>query len=409
MKRMVPLAAAVLFAATPVAAQIKIAYIDPLSGPFANVGEIGLAHFQLITEKINAAGGVLGGQRLEIVPFDNKASPQESFVAFQSAVDQGIRIITQGNGSGVAAALIDAVNKHNARNPDKLVVYLNYSAVDPDLTNAAKCSFWHFRFDANTEQKLDAMTDYLAKQKEVKKVFIIGQDYAHGQQIARIGEAMLKKKRPDITIVGNDLHPMGKVKDFAPYVAKIKSSGADAVITGNWGNDLSLLVKAARDAGLKIPFYTFYGGGLGTPRAVGEAGGGRVIQVTEWQMNLEPNKAEAYANEYNKKNTSNEFYLLRINNEMLMLAKAIDTAKALDPKKIALALEGMRFQGDAGEVWMRKEDHQLIQPLYISIFERVGTPGVKYAVEKTGYGFKTLETVPAQATEVPTTCQMQRP
>jgi branched-chain amino acid transport system substrate-binding protein len=408
MKRMVLLTAAVLFAARPAAAQIKVAYIDPLSGPFANVGEVNLSHFQAIAEKINATGGVLGGQKLQVVPFDNKGSPQESFIAFQSAVDQGIRIITQGSGSGVAAALIDAVNKQNARNPDRTVLFLNYAAVDPDLTNA-KCSFWHFRFDANTEQKLDALTNYLAKQSDIKRVFIIGQDYAHGQQIAKIGEAMLKRKRPDIAVVGNDLHPMGKVKDFAPYVAKIKSSGADAVITGNWGNDLSLLIKAAKDAGLKIPFYTFYGGGLGTPRAVGETGAGLVIQVTEWHMNVEPNKALAYADEYNKKSSNNEFYLLRVNTEMLMLARAIDVATAVDPKRIALALEGMHFQGDAGEVWMRKEDHQLMQPLFISIFEKVGTPGVKRDVEKTGYGFKTLASVPAQATEVPTTCQMQRP
>jgi branched-chain amino acid transport system substrate-binding protein len=408
MTRVLLLAAAVLVAPTQAAAQVKIAYIDALSGPFANVGEVNLAHFQFIAETINAAGGVLGGQKLQIVPFDNKASPQESFIAFQAAVDQGIRIITQGTGSGVAAALIDAVNKNNARNPDKTVLYLNYAAVDPDLTNS-KCSFWHFRFDANTEQKLDALTNYLAKQKSVKKVFILGQDYAHGQQIARIGEAMLKTKRPDITVVGNDLHPMGKVKDFAPYVAKIKGSGADVVITGNWGNDLALLVKAARDAGLRIPFYTFYGGGLGTPKAIGEAGAGLVIQVTEWHANVEPNRVEAYSAAFSNKNAGNDFYLLRVNTEMLMLAKAIDQAKSLDPQRIALALEGMHFQGGAGEVWMRKEDHQLIQPLYISIFEKVGAPGVKRDVEKTGYGFKTLESVPAQATELPTTCQLQRP
>jgi branched-chain amino acid transport system substrate-binding protein len=408
MTKVLLLAAAVLVAPTPAAAQVKIAYIDALSGPFANVGEINLAHFQFIAETINASGGVLGGQKLQIVPFDNKASPQESFIAFQAAVDQGIRIITQGTGSGVAAALIDAVNKNNARNPDKTVLYLNYAAVDPDLTNS-KCSFWHFRFDANTEQKLDALTNYLAKQKSVKKVFILGQDYAHGQQIARIGEAMLKTKRPDIAVVGNDLHPMGKVKDFAPYVAKIKGSGADVVITGNWGNDLALLVKAARDAGLRIPFYTFYGGGLGTPKAIGEAGAGLVIQVTEWHANVEPNTVGAYSAAFSSKNAGNDFYLLRVNTEMQMLAKAIDQAKSLDPQKIALALEGMHFQGGAGEVWMRKEDHQLIQPLYISIFEKMGAPGVKRDVEKTGYGFKTLESVPAQATEVPTTCQMQRP
>jgi branched-chain amino acid transport system substrate-binding protein len=398
MPRTAWLAAAALFAAPPAVAQIKIAYIDPLSGPFANVGETGLWHFQAMAEKINAAGGVLGGQKLQIVPFDNKGSPQESLIVFQAATDQGIRIITQGNGSGVAGALVDAVNKHNARNPDRSVLYLNYAAVDPDLTGP-KCSFWHFRFDANTEQKLDAITSYLAQQKDVKKVFILGQDYAHGQQIARIAPKMLQEKRPDVTVVGNDLHPLGKVKDFAPYVTKIRASGADAVITGNWGNDLSLLVKAARDAGLKARFYTYYAGGLGTP----------TVQVSEWHVNVAGKpELDRLAAEFKKK-YSTDFYYLRIKTEMEMLARAIDQARALDPTKIALALEDMRFPADTGEVTMRKQDHQLIQPLFISVFAKKDGKDVKYDVENTGYGFRTITAIAAKQTELPTTCAMQRP
>jgi branched-chain amino acid transport system substrate-binding protein len=400
--------AAVLFAA-PAAAQIKIAYIDPLSGPFANVGEAGLIHFRAIVDKVNASGGVLGGQKLEVVPFDNKGSPQESLIVFKAVTDQGIRFITQGNGSGVAHALVDAVNKHNARNPDRTVLYLNYAAVDPELTNE-KCSFWHFRFDANSEQKLEAITSYLARQPAVKKVYLVNQDYAHGHQVARYAEAMLKKKRPDVQIVGNDLHPIGKVKDFAPYVSKIKASGADTVITGNWGNDVTLLVKAAKDAGLPAVFYTFYAGGIGTAPVVGAAGADRMVQITEWHLNQTPNRAEAYALEFNKKQKfGTTFYYLRINNEILMLAKAIEQARSADPKKVALALEGMRFDGDAGEITMRKEDHQLIQPLVLSVFTKAGVPGVKYDLDATGYGFKTLATVAAQDTELGTTCKMERP
>ena len=398
---------ATALAARPAAAQIKIAYIDPLSGPFANVGEQGVAHFQGAIERVNAAGGVLGGQKLELVTFDNKGSPQESLIAFQAATDQGIRFITQGNGSGVAGALVDAVNKHNARNPDKAVLYLNYAAVDPDLTGV-KCSFWHFRFDANTNQKLAGITDYLAKQKDIHKVYILGQDYAHGHQISRVAPAMLKEKRPDITVVGNDLHPMGKVKDFAPYVAKIKSSGADAVITGNWGNDLSLLVKAARDAGLKTRFYTYYAGGLGTPTAIGDAGTDRVLQISEWHNNMEGNKSEAYARDFKKKYKM-DFYYQRVNTEVFMLAKALDGAKSADPKQVALALEGMRYASDAGEVWMRKEDHQLVQPLFISVFSKLDGSAVRNEVESTGHGFRTVAAIAAKDTELPSSCQMQRP
>ena len=160
----------------------------------------------------------------------------------------GARYIIQGNGSGVALALIDAINKYNERNPGKELVYLNEAAVDPDLTNS-KCSFWHFRFDADTTMKMEALSSFMKDQKDIHKVYILGQNYSHGVQVAKYAKEDIKRKRPDIEIVGEDLHPIGQVRDFSPYIAKIKASGADAVVTGNWGADLSLLVKAAVEAG----------------------------------------------------------------------------------------------------------------------------------------------------------------
>lgn len=406
---MLRLAAAVaaLLCAAPTMAQVKVAYIDPMTGPFANVGELGLRHFQGVIEKINAAGGVLGGQKLEVIAFDNKGTPQDTIIVLQQALDQGIRIMTQGNGSGAAAALLDAVNKHNARNPGQEVIYLNYAAVDPDLTNS-KCSYWHFRFDANTHQKMEAITSYLANQKNIKKLYLINQDYQHGHQVSKYAKDLLAKKRPDVQVVGDDLHPMGKVKDFSPYVAKIKASGADAIITGNWGNDLTLLVKAARDADLNANFYTYYAGGIGTPTAIGAAGVGRVAQVSEGHTNMSPNRGLQYGLDFKKKYKT-DYYYQRINTEMLMLAKAIDQAKSLEPKKIAAALEDMRFEADGGEVWIRKADHQLVMPLYISIFAKVDGTDVKHDVEDTGYGFRTLAVIPAKDLDVPNTCKMERP
>jgi branched-chain amino acid transport system substrate-binding protein len=406
-RRLVVLAVSAALVAAPAFAQIKIAYVDPMSGPFANIGQQGLQHFQFAIERINAAGGVLGGQKLEVVTFDNKGSPQDSLLAFKSITDQGIRYIAQGNGSGVAHALVDAINKHNARNTDRSVLFLNYAAVDPELTNA-KCSFWHFRFDANTDQKMQVITDVLAKQPQVKKAYLIGQDYAHGHQVAKAAVEMLKAKRPDIQIVGNDLHPIGKVKDFAPYIAKMVASGADVVITGNWGNDITLLVKAAKEGGLKARFYTYYGGGLGVPAAVNTAGVDQVVQVTEWHKNVVPNKALPYALDY-KKRYGFDFYFLRINNLVGMWVRAMEQAKSADPLKVAQALEGLRFEADTGEVWMRKDDHQLMQPLFVSIMAKSDGKAVKYDLDDSGFGFRTEQTVPASSTVLPTTCKMERP
>ena len=204
---------------------IKIGYIDPLSGGGASIGEVGLKTFQYLADEINASGGLLG-KKVEIVGLDNKTNPQESLIQAQKAADQGIRIITQGNGSSVAAALSDWVSKYNDRNPGKEIIYLNYAAVDPVLTND-KCSYWHFRWDANSDIKMAALTNFMKDRPNIKKVYLINQDYSFGQSVQKQARAMLKEKRPDIEIVGDELHPLLKITDFSPYIAKIKASGAD--------------------------------------------------------------------------------------------------------------------------------------------------------------------------------------
>jgi branched-chain amino acid transport system substrate-binding protein len=409
--------AVIAFVCGPAVAEdtIKIAYIDPLSGPFANVGNAGHKHFQYMADLINAKGGVLGGKKFEIVAFDNKISAKESLIQLKNAIDQGIVFITQGNGSSVAGALIEAVNKHNKRNPDNLVVYFNYAAVTPAFTNE-KCSFWHFRFDAHVEMKMAAITDYIKGDKTIKKIYLINQDYVFGHSVRDVALAMLKEKRPGIEIVGNTLHPIGKVKDFSPYIAKIQASGADAVITGNWGQDCTLLVKAGKDAGLDVQYHTFYAGGLGTPAAIGKAGENVVKQVTEWHnaLSIEENKPgdEEFYLGFHKKYSDNgaqPFYYGRVRTMMEMLAKAFEKAGKVDPKAVAFALEGMEHETYYGKVTMRAEDHQLIQPLYISTMTKVGTQGVKYDVENTGLGWKTDVRIEADATARPTTCEMKRP
>ena len=410
------LAIAGLTASGVCAQTVKIGYIDPLSGPFANVGEAGLKQFQFVVDDINARN-LAGGPKLEIVSLDNKGTPQESLNQLKVAIDRGIRIVTQGNGSGAALAISDAVGKHNERNPAQTVLYLNYAAVDPDLTNS-KCNFWHFRFDANSDMKMEAMTSYIEKQKNIKKVYLINQNYAFGQQVSRAAKEYLARKRPDIQIVGDDLHPLGQVRDFAPYVAKMKAAGTDTVITGNWGNDMSLLIKAAKDANYTGDFYTYYAGGLGTPTAMGEAAAGRVKQLTEWHANITPNKTEKFANDFEKKYKL-DFYYLRVNTMLYMVAEAMKKEKSAEPLKVAYALEGMKFAGDTGEVEMRASDHQIINPMYISTIVKAAVKGgqpqaggdktVKYDQEDTGLGFKTDARLESYVVAQPTSCQMKRP
>src|SRR2546426_3966148 len=324
----------------PPADPIRIAYVDPLSGPFAATGENGLNQFKYATDAINKAGGVLGRQ-LEIVPLDNKVSPQESLIQLKKVIGDGIPFVFQGNSSGVAHAISDAVQKHNERNAGNRVLYLNYSAVDPALTNE-KCHYWHFRFDAHADMKMAALTDVIAVNKSIRKMYIIGQDYSFGKAVADGAVSMLGKKRPDIQIVGNELHPIGKVKDFSPYVQKIVASGADAVITGNWGADMIALAKAANDGGLKVPFYTYYAASDGVTAAIGAAGIDR-IRPGHARHPGNPNAPKAlgeYITAYKKLHHEGDVNQPRIHTGVNMLALAIKRAGTVDIDKAAAALEG---------------------------------------------------------------------
>jgi branched-chain amino acid transport system substrate-binding protein len=396
--------AAVLAALPALADTLKIGYIDPLSGGAASAGLNAQKHMVFFIDRINAAGG-LNGQKLELLSYDNKVNPQESLIMLKKAIDEGARIIMQGNGSAVALAITDAVLKNNERNPGKEVLFFNYAAIDPALTND-KCNFWHFRFDADVDMKMSAFGDVIAKDKDIHKVYLINQDYSFGKAVAVAAHRILAAKRPDVQIVGDELHPLQKVQDFSPYVAKIKASGADTVITGNWSNDMLLLFKAGKDAGLKVNWFTYYGGGLGSVPAIGHDGVGYLKQVTEHHKNVLPTLLpEETAFEKRFTDKSDELYYWRIRNMFHMLEAAAKKAKSNDPVKIAKALEGMKLDTPLGPMEMRGDNHQLLQPLFVSTL----SDKVKFDVEKSGLGFKTDEKISAADTAMSTTCKMTRP
>ena len=199
----------------------------------------------------------------------------------------------------------------------------------------------------------------MATQKKIKKVYLINQDYAFGQAVSKAAREMLGKKRPDVQIVGDDLHPLGKVKDFAPYIAKIKASGADTVVTGNWGADLALLVKAGKEAGLKVDYYTYYAGIAGGPTAIGEAGADHVKQVSHWHSNVGDPKSDAIVQQYRKRfpDSKDDFVWLAAYNAIEMLTKAMTESKSTDPSQ-----GGARAGGHEVQDLHRRGQHARRQP-----------------------------------------------
>jgi branched-chain amino acid transport system substrate-binding protein len=398
-------------------APLRIALIEGLSGPFANAGEAVFRNLVWATERVNRRGGVkVGGvtRKLELVRFDSEGQSEKAIALLRAAVDQGIGFVAQGNSSATASALVEAIDRHNERDPQRRVLLLNYSAVDPVLTNE-RCSPWHFRFDAHADMRLAALVEVLRADQAVKKVYLIGQDYSFGQHVLRQARAMLGAKRPDIEIVGDELHPMGRVKDFLPYAAKIRASGAQAVLTGNWGNDLTLLVKAAREVNAGSKFFTFYGNALGAPAAIGEAGVGAVYAVAEWHPNAGGAASDAFYAAFRQRfpDPRDDYVHFRMQAMVEMLAAAVERAGSAEAAAVARALSGADFDarhlGGLQTAAMRASDGQLQQPLLVSVMDRAGAPGVKHDVEGSGFGFRTVRRFSAADIEQATICRMQRP
>ncbi|MDO8448306.1 MAG: branched-chain amino acid ABC transporter substrate-binding protein [Rhodoferax sp.] len=383
---------------------VKMVRIDAQTGLLGPVGVSQLKGYQFFAEKFSGAGNP-AGVKFEVTGIDNKLSPTESLNALKAAIDQGARYIIQGNGSSVALALSDAVTKHNERNPGKEVIYLNDSAVDPDLTNS-KCSYWHFRFDADTSMKMEAMSSFMKDQPDIKKVYILGQNYSHGVQVAKYAKESLARKRPDIQIVGEDLHPLAQTRDFAPYIAKIKASGADTVITGNWGSDLSLLIKAANEGGYNGKFFTYYAGVTGTPSALGTNGAGRVYQIAYNHYNM-GGQMDKWMKEFKAK-YNDDFYTGSTIRIFETLGAAMAKVKSTDPVKVAAALEGIKVKSFNGEVEIRKADHQLQQPLYMTVWQKASAK-YPYSPENTGMTLVPVAEYPNYVSSTPTSCQMKRP
>ena len=360
---------------------IKVAMIEGLSGPFGPVGQNQLKSYQFVADRLANTDKNPAGVKFEFVPFDSKSSPQEALVQLKAATDQGFRYITQGNGSAVAGALSDAVAKHNERNPGKEVIFLNYAAVDPALTNE-RCNFWHFRLDADTSMKMEALTSFMKDDLKGKNIYLINQNYSHGHQVVKYFKEGIARKRTDVKIVGEDLHPIGQVKDFSPYIAKIKASGADTVLTGNWGTDMTLLVKAMNDAGMKIALYVYYGGVSGTPTALAQGSDWNVSQIAISHSNFSGDE-QALRNEFKKK-FNDDYYTFQTYSAVAMLSQGMANAKSIDPVKVAAAMEDMTFKNYNGEVKMRKTDHQLQQPRYVSKWPEA-TAKDPYSEENTGF------------------------
>lgn len=387
---------------------VRIAWIDPLSGPMAPMATSQLRALQFFAKKFSGARNTPGnpaGVVFEVLALDNKLSPAETLAALRQAIDQGVRYVMQGQSSSISAVLLEAVERHNRRYPGREVVFLNHAALDPELTNG-KCSHWHFRFDADVSMRMEALALFLKERPEIRRVYLVNQNYAHGLQVVRAAREQLPRKRSDIEVVGDEKHPVAQWRDFTPLMERVRAAGADAIITGNWGSDLALLLGAASQTGFPGAVFAFYASQPGTPEFMGASVAGQVYQVSAQHPNLAGDMPQWQA-EYRQRYGEDLQAFVGIH-VFRALGEAMAQARSTDPVRVAAALSGLRFQSFNGEVELRAADHQLQQRLYVTRWQPVDLV-YRFSVEDTGLTFAPVAEFSAAAVSQPTYCQMSRP
>lgn len=392
-------------AAAQVGETVRIAFIDPLSGPMADIGRNSLRSWQFVAERHSHSGNP-AGVRFVVAPFDNKGSPHESLNALKAAIDQGFRYVVQGNGSGVTHVLADAIARHNARRPAAPVLLLNYAATDPALTGE-RCTYWHFRIEADTTMKVAALIDFLSGRPELQKVYLLNQDYAHGQQLARYFKEAVAERLPAVEVVGEELHPAFQVRDFAPYARRVAASGAQAVITGNWGADFVHLVQALQAAQVQLPLFTYYAALPGGPTALAQGQASMpVYQVATHTSNPQGPLAQLAADF--RQRYKQDYVVFATYTGIQMLGAAMSRARSTDTRRVADVFRGMDMPVLGGTATMRSDDHQLQVGQFITRWQPVDARHPVDA-EGTGYTFAPLQHIGAPVLSQPVRCNMPRP
>lgn len=401
-------AALSLLAGTASAAPVKIALVETLSGPQASTGLMFRAAARFAIDRLNAAGG-WNGEPLQLVEYDNQGGPAGAADKLKAAVADGAQIVMQGSSSAVSGQITEDVRKFNLRNPGKEILYLNLGGEAMELTGE-KCHFYHFRFATNAQIRVKALVAAMKPLNALgSRVYSINQNYSWGADMQKaIGDYA---SLGGYTVVDKTLHDVNKVQDFSPYVAKIAAAKADTVITGNWSNDLLLLMKATKAAGLKTRFATVF---LDQPGNVGNAGEVALGHYVAHPFNAEAGGAdgEKLANDFKAKEGHLPVFIEPQSIFGIeMLGEALKSVKPeggrLSTKALALALEKARVKTPLGEMSMRAADHQVQLPMVVSVVSKEA----KFKVDGTDLGFKPVKAFSAAdaATPPQASCKMQRP
>ena len=347
---------------------IKIGVLEPTSGPVAYIGEANVAGFRFGAERVNAAGGVLG-RKIEIVPADSELKPD---VATRRANDlllsDKVDFLAVNTGSNIAKAVSQVADQQKK-------VFFSTGTEASELTGE---EFFPttFRCCLNTDMHSAEIAIYFAKlaPQRYSKFYLLNQDYNFGRAAADGFKKKFNKiKAASQSIVGEEYHPLQKTQDFGPYITKIMASGAEVVMTGDWGQDLKLFLQQGAALGWKVKVGNYFLDDPLVMQTVGKAALGQItadayLSTVDTKENHDLIKA--WRARYPNAPVSYKYPTLtcaRCANAVVWVGDTIKRAGSLDTEKLIKTWEGSKFKTLWGaEVEMRACDHQMLTQGYIA-------------------------------------------
>ena len=354
---------------------IKFGIWDSFSGANAYLGEAYYALLGFIAQDINSQGGIkVDGKmkKVQIIKIDTQSAPDPAKRALEKSILQD-KILAY---SGVAGTHLAKIGQNLSK--EYKIIFINVSAYSDELNMLPDFNEYYFRTCGSSSTTAKALGIFYKDRPETK-FYILAQDYVWGHESTGVFKKTIKEVKPNAQIVGEEFFPLF-TKDFAPYLEKVRASGAEVVVTMAWGADNENLIKQSRQLGIKSPLNPELFIPMASPflddtrplEVIGGPAGRGLVLCTDFQMNRDLPAAKKLNDLWNKlwktwkapydtplyqwvnggwyRNLTGYYWFFQ----------ALQKAGSSDQKKIIAAWEGDTFDAFGWKHYMRPDDHQVV-------------------------------------------------
>ncbi len=387
---------------------IKVALLEPFTGPSFFVSRYPMAVMTMVVHDINSQGGIMVDGKMKkvvLINADSQGNPVQTKKEMERVILREKVLAVFGTSSSALGRVAQGVTgKH------KKSLWINTNALSYGLMTKKSFNRYSFRTTADTKSMAKGLAYYVAKKTGYKSIYMLSQDYSYGRDFGDGFNDAMKDLKPSVKLTGPDYHKLF-LKDFTPYMAKMKAASPDLLVSGDWTPDADNLLTAMYNYGLgKIPDAGLFMTNLAferklpaEDRAVYREGSFIINNASELMDYPEAQEIlQFWQKQYPKFTgvyTDSRLWLpqgitLSRIADFYMFFEILQKAGSSDLDTIIKTMEGVEHKTALGNtVKMRICDHQLIRPLYISVRGR----NPKYLYEKGDLGVVSMYEVPADA------------